>query len=183
MLAEQGDMIGAIRLPKGAFPDTQVVTDIIYMRKRLPNEQPGDQSWLDTDKFTLEITDKDYYGRETTRAVEDDVNRYFTQHPNMILGTQSFQGSMHGADEYTVEMDKDKPLAEVLQKAIGGLPPSVVKDAVHTEVVRSAPLPSPMGMREGSRMVVEDGSIKAKRGGYLETLTGLSVSDVSRLEG
>src|SRR5208283_4707848 len=40
-LAKDADLIEAIRLPNNAFPDTQVVTDIIFMKKRLPGEAPA----------------------------------------------------------------------------------------------------------------------------------------------
>jgi len=39
-LADQADMEGAIRLPNNAFPDTSVVTDVIFMRKRMAGENP-----------------------------------------------------------------------------------------------------------------------------------------------
>ena len=57
-LADQADLVGAIRLPNNAFPDTQVVTDIIFMRKRMEGEKPGDQSWVDTVPATIQITFK-----------------------------------------------------------------------------------------------------------------------------
>ena len=41
-IAEQADFLGAVRLPQNAFPDTEVITDIIYLRKRSPGDaQPG----------------------------------------------------------------------------------------------------------------------------------------------
>jgi len=39
-LADQADMEGAIRLPNNAFPGYIVVTDIIFMRKRMPVRSP-----------------------------------------------------------------------------------------------------------------------------------------------
>lgn len=40
-LAKQANFLGAIRLPNDAFPDTQVVTDIIYMKKKEQGEATG----------------------------------------------------------------------------------------------------------------------------------------------
>ena len=57
-LAEQADLVGAVRLPDDAFSDTQVVTDIIYLRKRGPGEEPGDTSWVETE----DVDGKDAYG-------------------------------------------------------------------------------------------------------------------------
>jgi hypothetical protein len=48
-LAEHADLVGAIRLPNTAFKEnagTEVTTDIIFLRKRLPGEEPGDSSWV-----------------------------------------------------------------------------------------------------------------------------------------
>ena len=46
-LADQADLVGAVRLPEGAFPDTDVVTDIIYLRKRVPREAPENRDWVE----------------------------------------------------------------------------------------------------------------------------------------
>ena len=49
-LAERADFLGAIRLPQTAFKanaGTEVVTDVLFFRKRAPGELPGgDLSWL-----------------------------------------------------------------------------------------------------------------------------------------
>ncbi len=43
-LYQQADLVAAVRLPAGTFSDTQVVTDLVILRKRLPGEVPGDDS-------------------------------------------------------------------------------------------------------------------------------------------
>ena len=93
-LADQADMVGAFRLPNNAFPDTSVVTDVIFMRKRMAGDKPGDQTWVNSSKVELPIdshTDRD--GNEI--KVELNQNDYFTKHPEMIMGKATGNGSMN----------------------------------------------------------------------------------------
>ena len=109
-LAEQADLLGAVRLPENAFPDTQVVTDIIYLRKRLPGEEPGDASWVET----VEAGVTDSYGR----AHAFPVNKYFAQNPHMVLGKHSAGGTMYRLGSYTVERGPGSgPLPAALTEA------------------------------------------------------------------
>ena len=80
-LSERADFLGAVRLPTGAFPDTDVVADIIYLRKREEGTPPrGDLSWVKTGKQTI-----DREGGYGTR--EANVNQYFIDNPQNVLGT------------------------------------------------------------------------------------------------
>src|SRR6202020_1850080 len=79
-LGSKADFVGAIRLPSDAFKreGTSVVTDIVFLRKRAPGEKANhaDPHWLHTMPMTV-----------------DDacfpVNRYFRNHPEMVLGNWS----------------------------------------------------------------------------------------------
>ena len=84
-LSNQADLVGAIRLPNNAFPDTKVCTDIIFMRKRMPNESPGDKSWVDTQDQHFNWTDK----YEDHLESDLSVNKYFLDHPEMVMGVPS----------------------------------------------------------------------------------------------
>ena len=109
-LAEQADLLGAVRLPENAFPDTQVVTDIIYLRKRLPGEAPGDTSWVET----VEAGVTDSHGR----AHAFPVNKYFAENPDMVLGKHSAGGTMYRLGSYTVERGPGSgPLPAALTEA------------------------------------------------------------------
>jgi len=128
-IAEEADFLGAVRLPNNAFPDTQVVTDIIYLRKRDPSDKhPVDRSWVETQKVSLPTAYIRAYGRfgpETgTDPEEYSVNRYFIDNPDKVLGTQDGTGSMRGEKEYTVrsEYRSDSTQAqEQLEKATEGI--------------------------------------------------------------
>lgn len=91
-MAERADLLGAIRLPQTAFKQnagTEVVTDVLFLRKRQPGEVPGGESWQ---------------GRAEVQTPEGPalVNEYFARHPDMVLGEHSLKGSMYRSDEYTV---------------------------------------------------------------------------------
>ena len=106
-LAEQADFLGAIRLPQNAFPDTQVVTDIIYLRKRDPKDRhPVNRAWVETETVELPTKYVKRYGRYGDDiGIEPQsytINSYFKANPDQVLGVQDGTGSMRGANEYTV---------------------------------------------------------------------------------
>ena len=52
-VASQADLLGAIRLPNDAFKknaNTEVTTDIVILRKRLPGELPAGPAWKEVDR-------------------------------------------------------------------------------------------------------------------------------------
>ena len=70
-------LLAAIRLPNDAFKknaNTEVTTDIVMLRKRLPGELPSGPAWREV----AEITNS---SGETI-----PVNEYFAAHPEMMLG-------------------------------------------------------------------------------------------------
>lgn len=77
LLGSKADFVGAIRLPSDAFKreGTAVVTDIVFLRKRAPGEpaRHADPEWLDVGSLPL-------------AGAPISVNRYFLNHPEMVLG-------------------------------------------------------------------------------------------------
>ncbi len=111
-LAEHADLVAAIRLPNTAFKEnagTEVTTDVIFLRKRLPGETPQDLSWVDTEEITTEAGD----------AIR--INKHFAKNPGMVLGKLARTGSMYGNQEVTVESD-GREIGQALQDAIAQLP-------------------------------------------------------------
>jgi N12 class adenine-specific DNA methylase len=109
-LAAEADFLGAIRLPSDAFKreGTAVVTDIVFLRKRAPGELPrhADTDWLGVAPLAVE-------GRDVT------VNRYFLNHPEMVLGTWTSKDTLYG-EGYSVTGSGD--LATKLKEAVERLP-------------------------------------------------------------
>ncbi|MYB83921.1 MAG: N-6 DNA methylase, partial [Chloroflexi bacterium] len=90
-LSERADLLGAVRLPQQAFDDTDVTTDIVYLRKRAPGSGPGDQSWVGTSPKQLQFN---------RRPVA--VNDYFHENPDKVLGREVLDRGQYNADEYAV---------------------------------------------------------------------------------
>ena len=103
-LAERADLLGAIRLPNNAFKDnagTKVVSDIIFLQKRdTPSvEKPA---WVQTGE----------------NADGFRINRYFIDHPEMILGRQTAKSTQYSNQDFTVEPIQGLQLADQLHDAV-----------------------------------------------------------------
>ena len=114
-LAARADFLGAIRLPSDAFAreGTRVVTDVVFLRRRGDDEPERhvDSSWLDVSPLTI-------------GGVPVPINRYFHEHPEMVLGTWSRKDRLYGGEQgYSVAATG--PLDEALKAAVGRLPEAV----------------------------------------------------------
>ncbi len=103
-MAERADLLGAIRLPNNAFranAGTDVVSDIIFLQKR---DRPADiePAWVQLGK------------------TEDgfDINQYFVDHPEMVLGELTTESTQYGREELTVAPIEDTSLADQLAEAV-----------------------------------------------------------------
>ena len=109
-IADRAELVGAIRLPNTAFKqtaNTEVVTDILFFRKREDkiNATIENTEWLATGK-----TEEGY-----------EINNYYIAHPEMILGTLAKETGLYGAEDITVKPD-GRELSEAINAAIGRLP-------------------------------------------------------------
>ncbi len=105
-LAQKADLLGAIRLPNNAFKanaGTEVTTDILFFQKRdrAPEKLP---EWVESGL--------------TPDGVP--LNRYFLDHPEMVLGKMSFWKNMYGNETETACLpiegaDLSQQLAEAIQ--------------------------------------------------------------------
>ena len=106
-LGSKADFIGAIRLPSDAFKreGTAVVTDILILRKRAPGEPAhhADPDWLGTAPLAIE-------------GMDIPINRYFLNHPEMVLGTWSRKDTLYGGEGYSLLSNGD--LSRQLPNAI-----------------------------------------------------------------
>ncbi len=155
LLAAKADFVGAVRLPSNAFEreGTAVVTDIVFLRKRAAGEQPAhaDNTWLETTPLELD-----------GRAFQ--VNRYFLNHPEMVLGAWSVQDTLYG-EGYSVLGQGD--LAEQLKTAIAKLPEFAMLPAL-ARTEPAAALPLAANLDEGSFLVGEDRAIRQVVAGRAE---------------
>ena len=156
-LAERADLLGAIRLPNTAFKkvaNTEVTTDIIFLRKRYPGEPAGGESWTELGSIDVEQQSL-------------NINEYFVQHPEMMLGTMELTGTQYGANEPTLA-PKEGNLADQLAEAIDVLPRDVL---VPSEVAPTDPqmpqsIQAPDTVKEGA-FTIEGGKLVRRQGGQL----------------
>ena len=152
------------------FPDTSVVTDVIFMRKRMAGEKPGDQTWVNSSKVELPLENRN--GSEA--KVELNQNDYFTKHPEMIMGKATGNGSMnphkqYNEGEYTVEPDENVALSTLLNKAVAKMPHDIVTNAPRQAMPKRVYGQSGAAIREGTRTIGEDGRIYVQHGNTQES--------------
>ncbi len=91
-IARRAEFIGAIRLPNTAFKmlaGTEVTADIVFLKKRavpMQLDRTNNLSWIQTD---LE------------RGKWIPYNRYFMDHPEMLMGKMESSRNMYGSEDGT----------------------------------------------------------------------------------
>ncbi len=105
-IAQRAELIGAVRLPNNAFKanaGTEVVADILFLQKRdhMIDTEP---EWTQLDR-----TPEGFL-----------INRYFVEHPEMVLGTLKEESTQFGMD-VTCAPIKDADLADQLQASLSNL--------------------------------------------------------------
>lgn len=103
-IAQRAELLGAIRLPNNAFKanaGTEVVSDIIFLQKR---DRPIE---IEPDWVHLGMNDDGFA-----------INRYFIDHPEMILGRQTSESTQYGRQDFTVAPIEGLELADQLHDAV-----------------------------------------------------------------
>ena len=103
-IAQRAELLGAIRLPDNTFKanaGTEVTSDILILQKRdrVMDIEP-DWVHLDTDENSV------------------TMNRYFVEHPEMVLGEIKMENTRFGTFEPVCKARKDIPLSELLSNAV-----------------------------------------------------------------
>lgn len=111
-LAQRGELLGAIRMPGNTFDDsgTNVISDILFIKKRdhvLSEEEAlAQNSWVDS--LTAEgISDNYREPDEKKKEMPENyvyVNSYFTEHPEMVVGSMTTRESRYNKDERDLEV-------------------------------------------------------------------------------
>ena len=103
-IAQRAELLGAIRLPNNAFranAGTDVVSDIIFLQRR---------------EHSIEIEpDWVHLGQNEDGFA---INRYFVDHPEMILGRQTSESTQYGKQDFTVVPIEGLALADQLHDAV-----------------------------------------------------------------
>jgi N12 class adenine-specific DNA methylase len=153
-MAALADLIAAVRLPAGAMQataGTEVVADILFLRRRHDAEPVSGPRWRD-------VVDIDEFGDDTLR-----VNEYFVANPQNVLGTHAWARTLY-APGYTCNAIAGEMLDEQLQTFVASLPENIVRIGVpatpHLEPASVIASPTHHSdLKEGSFGVDSDGSI------------------------
>lgn len=172
---ERAEFLGAIRLPNTAFKrnaNTEVTTDIIFLRRLEIGEQPSGYLWR-------ELAEHANPGGEKFQ-----INQYFVRHPEMMCGTMAAEGTMYRDGEPALIPD-DRDLADALQHAVGQLPQGVFRALNVDRTMRHDEpdvIPAPHGTKEGA-YVLHDGQIARCRKAKLGLVKNLSGEASRRIRG
>ncbi|REK78755.1 helicase [Rhodococcus erythropolis] len=114
-MAERADLIGAVRLPTGAFArvaGTEVVTDVLVFRVREEDRERSEA----TAQFvtTGETGVRDDEGRYLDRS----VNGYFAANPHNILGELVIGSGMYSNETLKVNGPVGAPMVEALSQRL-----------------------------------------------------------------
>ena len=137
MIAEQCRLIGAVRLPRGTFKDTEVVSDIIFLQKTTSHSVINN---------FINISDKD----------EFKINEYFKYHPKMMLGNLKFVSSQFGPKQI-LECDKEIK-AQDLEKLLKYFPSEIYETPLDDSYMyeKEELIEAPRELKEGEFTIVED---------------------------
>jgi len=140
-LAQRAELLGAVRLPNNAFlknAGTEVTSDILFLQKR---DRPidVDRDWIYLDRNETDIT----------------LNRYFVEHPEMILGKMEMKSGQFGMESTCTPLP-DSDLSELLKTAManidGNIPEAELPDL---EISTSTTLPADPTVKNFSYTLVD----------------------------
>ena len=103
-IAQRAELLGAIRLPDNTFKanaGTEVTSDILILQKR-DRVMDIEPDWVHLDMEGNGVT----------------MNRYFVEHPEMVLGEIKMESTRFGTFEPVCKARKDIPLSELLSNAV-----------------------------------------------------------------
>lgn len=165
-VSQRAELIGAIRLPNDTFKKnagTEVTTDIIFLKKR--------------DKIT-DIED-DWVHLDTT---EDGIrmNKYFIEHPEMILGNMEEITTQYGKD-YACKPYENANLEDLLNIAIKNLSAEIEDYQIDIIDEEEKSIPADPSVRNFSYTIV------AEQVYYRENsqmyLQDLPITSINRIKG
>ena len=168
-LAQRAELLGAIRLPNNAFKanaGTEVVTDIIFLQKR-EHIDLSEPAWVQLG--------------ETADGFA--VNRYFIDHPEMVLGVQTSESTQYGRQDFTVipieGASLENQLAEAIQNIHGMYTEAAPAELEDAEADNS--IPADPAVRNYSYTVV-DGKVYFRENSRM-TPVALSGTAEGRVKG
>ncbi|MGC8477951.1 MAG: lactate dehydrogenase, partial [Acetobacteraceae bacterium] len=161
-IAAMADLVGAVRLPEGslrASAGTDVVIDVLVFQRRGSGQSPAGAPWINLAQVEAAADDDG----DEAGSPGIQVNRYFAEHPEMMLGDHALRRGIYGlAPTYTCRPRQDGTTLEVLlTTALDRLPAGIFVAAA--ESAADGDLDPETARRVGT---AADGA-RGKEGSYL----------------
>ena len=160
-IMQRADLLGAIRLPDSAFKGnagTEVVTDILVLKKRAANTAYTGEDFLEA-PWSYPVQGS-YNGA--------NINSYFDNHPEMVLGTPTMDGGMYRSGSLTYKaLEGRGSLADQIREAFSHIdgkmeyPATLSREKTNFAVERANKKTKENGL------VVKDGKVYQNKGGEL----------------
>ena len=164
-IMQRADLLGAIRLPDSAFKGnagTEVVTDILILKKRAANTPYAGEDFLEA-PWSYPVKGS-YNGAY--------INSYFENHPEMVLGTASFGSGMYRGDNLTYKALEGKgSLADQIRDAFKNIqgkmeyPAQLSPERTNFAVERAGK------KAKNNSLHVKDGKVYQNKNGELHEVT------------
>ncbi len=166
-LSERADLLGAIRLPNNTFKanaGTEVTSDIIFLQKR--------------ERATSIIDDWAYLGKNENSL---NINQYFIDNPNMVLGELKEVSGPFGPETACVPYE-DKSLEELLTTAIANISGQILeRELDDSERTEDTSIPADPNVRNHSYTVV-DNDIYFRENSVMDKVK-LKPTEIERVKG
>jgi N12 class adenine-specific DNA methylase len=173
-LADKVDLLGAIRLPNTAFKknaNTEVTTDIVFLRKLHDGEKSSGPAWLNLAEHV------------NSEGVTFQINEYFVAHPHMMLGSMANAGTMYRSNEPAL-VPNGRDLGEALREATSLLPRGIYRSEERNIVglTTSDIIPASDDVKENA-FTLHDGAIAIRTGATLTPVPNLPDETARRIRG
>ena len=166
-IAQRAELLGAVRLPNDTFKKnagTEVTSDILFLQKRdrMVETEP-DWLYLDTDENGI------------------TQNRYFVEHPEMVLGEMVMESTQYGMDS-TCRPYENRSLESLLAEAVENIQAEIAEyetDELVEEEDNSIPADPSVA---NFSFTVYDGKIYYRENSRMKPVE-LSVTAANRVKG
>ena len=165
-IAQRAELLGAIRLPDNTFK-ANAGTDILILQKR-DRVMDIEPDWVHLDTDDNGVT----------------MNRYFIEHPEMVLGEIKMESTRFGTFEPVCKARKDIPLSELLSNAvkrINGEIPELDNGVDEISDEQELSVPADPNVRNFSFTLV-DGSVYFRENDRMQ-LASVSMTAENRIKG
>ena len=158
-IMQRADLLGAIRLPDTAFKGnagTEVVTDILVLKKRAANTDYAGEDFLEAPYKYISGYNGAY------------INSYFNNHPEMVLGTASMEGGMYRGSNLTYKAFTDRgSLADQIREAFKNIQGKMDYPAQQSPEKTNFAVERAGKKTKENGLVVKEGKVYKNTGGEL----------------